>query len=118
MRKILLITGKDDPYRRPLLEAQGYGVNSAEMKDALSALARESFQLVLVNTESGVANTVAFCARLKQAQPGLRVGIIANRSDSLPQDHCADVVIYIQHSPAKFIGAINTLFASNAANAG
>jgi CheY-like chemotaxis protein len=108
-QKILLITGKDDTYRRPLLEAQGYRVKSAQMAEALLTLNDERFQLVLVNTEDGIMTAVTFCKRLRAEHPEQRIAIVASRAEDVPDDHCADGIIRVQHSPAKLVGAINTL---------
>jgi response regulator RpfG family c-di-GMP phosphodiesterase len=109
IQKILLITGQDDAHRRPLLEAQGYRVKSRRMDEALNTLKSEQFELVLVNTENGIASAVKFCHQLKSMLPEQLVAIVANRSEDVPGDHRADVIIRVQYNPAKFIGAINTL---------
>lgn len=106
---ILLITGNDDTYRQPLLEAQGYTVLPVKLGDALRALSSKSFQLVLITTESGIAETLAFCEQLKSGYPDLRVGVLAQRAEYVPQNSCADIVVRAQYSPAKFLTAIRRL---------
>lgn len=112
-RKILLITGNDDTYRRPLLEAHGYAVEAVRSERAISELAGKDFQLVLVGTESGVIDTLEMCKQMKATRPGVRVGVLAKGTETIPSGSCVDVVIRVQYSPAKFIGAINTLFETN-----
>ena len=109
---ILLITGNDDTYRQPLLEAQGYSVRSVDIEHANASLDSGNFQLVLVTTESGVAETLEFCRRLKANNPGLRVGILAQRAEYIPAGGCADIVVRAQYSPAKFLAAIRRLLES------
>src|SRR3954471_11369021 len=106
---ILLITGNDDTYRQPLLEAQGYSVRKAQLDEAASILQTENFHLLLVTTESGIDNTLAFCAEAKTAHPSLRVGILAQRSEYIPPHSSADVVVRAQYSPAKLVAAIKRL---------
>jgi hypothetical protein len=106
---ILLITGNDDTYRQPLLEAQGYSVRKTQLDQASTVLRSEAFQLVLVTTESGIENTLAFCIDAKTAHPSLRVGILAQKAEYIPLHSCADIVVRAQYSPAKFLAAIKRL---------
>jgi DNA-binding response OmpR family regulator len=106
---ILLITGNDDTYRQPLLEAQGYSVQATRMDQAMTALDAKDFQLVLITTEHGISETLAFCERLKAARPNLRVGILAQRAEYIPVNTCADVVVRAQYSPAKFLAALKRI---------
>jgi hypothetical protein len=79
------------------------------MDEALTTLKHEQFELVLVNTENGITSAVNFCHQLKSMLPSQRIAIVANRTEDVPGDHCADVIIRVQYNPAKFIGAVNTL---------
>ncbi len=106
---ILLITGNDDTYRQPLLEAQGYGVHPVHIDQAFDVLKEKPFQLVLITTESGIPETLNFCEQLKNAQPDLRVGILAQRAEYIPPNHCSEVIVRAQYSPAKFLAAIKRL---------
>jgi hypothetical protein len=109
---ILLITGNDDTYRQPLLEAQGYFVLPVQIEQALDVLNENAFQLVLVTTESGIAETLSFCEQLKALHPTLRVGILAQRAEYIPPNGCSDIVVRAQYSPAKFLAAVKRLFES------
>jgi CheY-like chemotaxis protein len=106
---ILLITGHDDTYRQPLLEAQGYSVQRVQIGQAFDALSTTTFQLVLVTTEKGIAETLGFCEHLKATYPNLHVGVLAQRAEYIPISSCADVVVRAQYSPAKFLAAIKRL---------
>ena len=106
---ILLITGHDDTYRQPLLEAQGYSVHATRIEQAMNALNGNTYQLVLVTTESGIPETLDFCEQLKAANPNLRVGILAQRAEYIPPNTCSDIVVRAQYSPAKFLAAIKRL---------
>jgi hypothetical protein len=109
---ILLITGNDDTYRQPLLEAQGYSVRRTTIEQAFLALGIGSVQLVLVTSENGIDTTLAFCEQLKAAYPSMRVGILAQRADYIPSRSCADIVVRAQYSPAKFLAAVKRILES------
>jgi hypothetical protein len=87
-------------------------VEAVHGEHAVSKVADNGFHLVLVNTEHGVPATLEMCRRMKAARPEVRVAILAHGSENIPHEGCIDVVIRVQYSPAKFIGAINTLLES------
>jgi hypothetical protein len=72
----------------------------------MPALSSNSFQLALVTTESGIPETLAFCEQLKGAHPGLRLGILAQSTEYIPLNSCADLIVRAQYSPAKFLAAV------------
>ena len=110
-RNILLITGHDDTYRKVLLESQGYCVTPVKAEDALSVLGREEFHFLLVGSGANFESTSTFCKKVRLHHPNLRIGVVAQQGEHVPLEAYADVVIRAQYSPAKFIGAVNTVLA-------
>jgi len=107
--EILLVTSVDDTFQQPLLQNEGYGVQVSKVEDALAFLKQGEFRLVLITTEASVPKTIELCEQMKAAHPDLRVGLIAQRAEYIPSNHCIDAVIRSQHSPQKFLAAIRRL---------
>ena len=107
--KILLITVVDETHRKPLLESQGYMVQTAKPDDIERELGRNEHQLALIGTDNGVAATLEICERMKNLAPELRIGVIAQRSEYVPANSCVDAIIREQHTPRKFLAAVKKL---------
>lgn len=107
--KILLITALDETHRQPLLESQGYIVRTARIDDALRQLESDDYQLILVPTERGSAETLEFCEQLKNRFPELCIAVIAQRAEYIPLSNSVDAVIREQHSPGRFLAAVKKL---------
>lgn len=106
---ILLVTGRDDMHRKPVLESQGYKVEVAPMEDLTGILLSRCFALVLVSTEIGVDATLACCEKMKSVAPDTRIAVIAERAEYVPPNSAVDAIIRQQHSPGRFLAAVARL---------
>jgi hypothetical protein len=107
--RILLIASVDETYRKPLLETQGYQVDSANITNAEESLRSATYKAVLLATDVDGIALLDLCGRVKKAQPHARVGVLAQRAEYIPPNDCIDAIFRNQHSPGKFLSALRTL---------
>jgi hypothetical protein len=106
---ILLVTGRDDTHRKPLLESQGYEVVITPIEEVTGILLCRRFALALISTDGGVDATLDCCEKMKTVAPGIRIAVIAERAEYVPPNTAVDAIIRQQHSPGRFLAAVARL---------
>ena len=107
--KILLVTKMDDTHRKPLLESQGYFVEFTSIEVVFARLAENRFHLALLSTDDGAEEALRLSDRMKAEFPSMRIALVAQRAEYVPPNDTIDAVIRQQHSPGKFLAAIQRL---------
>ena len=111
---ILLVTSNDRALRKPLLESQGYKVETRPSESVAETLRSAHFDLVLLPTDDGVNATLACCEEIKRHAPEMRVAVIAQRAEYVPPHPAVDAVIRQQYSPERFLATVRRLLDGSA----
>ncbi len=113
--RILLI--ENDPtvqhLRALMLRMKGYEVTGvATLEEARARLEEKQYQLVIIDVGHFAAPGIAFCERVKEKYPRLKVLMQAEDSAIPPRETCPDRVIAKQDGPHHFITEVERLLAN------